>query len=313
MPKVNLIDGNSIGFAAQNTTPLTTGDGSQTQAIFGFLRTLRASMNKFPEHKPVVLWDGKAQWRYDLYPGYKDRSGKSSKIDESRGQYQRQRPLIGKGLKHLGVTQVISMGAEADDLAFNLCERYESAGYQIVLTTGDKDWMQLINSNIIWYEHRSDKQRIVTEYNFFDETGYATTAGFIEGKALQGDSSDTIKGVGGIGEAGARNLIAEFGSVAALIAGIKRGEIILKKKALKDLVANAIPNRKGYDTPMLDAFNRNLKLMDLKRGPTIKIDDISVSRGIFDRDAFRDFCDNLFFRSIVADFDTWVKPFEEQQ
>lgn len=309
-----LLDANSIGFAAQNGTKLTVGE-RQVQAIFGFLRSLRGAVQKFPNYKPIVLWDGKAKWRFDLFPGYKDRTGKDSKMDAMRESYQEQRPDIARALKYLGVTQAIVLDAEADDLAAQMSMRYSKMGSQVLLVTGDKDWMQLIDENVRWYEHRQERSRIVSMHNFFDETGCKTPSIFVQNKALMGDSSDTIPGVGGIGEKGAAEFLAEFGSVDNFFRLADAGELPKKLSVVRKRFANnerPLKSKKyGEMPPMRDAYYRNLKLMDLKQAPEIKPSDMRVTKGSLDVEAFAQFCEEMFFRSILSDINNWVEPFKE--
>ena len=68
--RISLIDGNSVGHAAHRATKLRSGD-METQAVFGMLRSIRDMKVERPNFEPIVLWDGRAQWRFDLHPEYK--------------------------------------------------------------------------------------------------------------------------------------------------------------------------------------------------------------------------------------------------
>jgi len=311
MKQVLLIDGNSIGFAAQNGTKLTAGD-RQTQAIYGFLRSLRGAVRKFPGYTPIVLWDGKAQFRFDLFPGYKDRSGKNEKMDEMREAYKEQRPDIGKAVNLLGVTQAIASNLEADDLAAIYSKKISEVGGRVVLVTGDKDWMQLVGPSVVWYEHRQERERIVTEAELMDETGFPTPSAFIEGKALMGDTSDTIPGVGGFGEKGAPVFLAEFGSVRNFLKMHSEGQIKKLTAAQERLAKNTAPKpskKYGEMAPARDAYIRNMKLVDLNWKGRPEPENLKLIRGNFDLNEFGYFCDERLFNSITSNLHEWVEPF----
>ena len=302
-----LIDGNSVGFASQAGTTLTAGE-REVQAIFGFLRTVKSLVDRHPGHTPIVLWDGRSQWRYDLYPGYKDRSGKSTKMDDMRAAYKEQVPDIMRGLSLLGITQMKSPEAEADDLAAKLSMKAAERGQHVLLITGDKDWLQLVNEFVSWQDHR--KEKTVTLATFTEETGCLTPDAFVQAKALMGDPSDTIRGVGGIGEKGAVEFLAEYGSVDEFFRRVDAEEIDPEKlkAAHRRFAYNDIAPRN--DTPMRDAYHRNLALMDLRNTPPLDMSKLKTVRSHFDEEGFADFCASHFFNSIVKNFGDWVSTFQ---
>ena len=116
-----LIDGNSIGHAANNGTPLHVGT-QQVQAIFGFVRSMRALMGVYGALTPLVLWDG-ASWRKMQFPDYKaNRDKEATKSYEIKAQaakesFKKQVPAIRKALTLLGIDQIMAANMEADDLA----------------------------------------------------------------------------------------------------------------------------------------------------------------------------------------------------
>lgn len=311
MNKVLLIDGNSIGFAAQNGTRLSVGK-REVQAIFGFIRTLHSMLIKFPNFTPIVLWDGKADWRYDLFPGYKDREGKDAKIDAMRAAYKEQRPEIARALHLLGVRQARAANMEADDLAATFSKKLAEGGKEVVLVTGDQDWIQLVNDNVSWFEHRKDSQRFVTMEDLLDVTGCMTTDAFVQCKALTGDTSDTIPGVGGIGAKGAPEFIATYGSVEeffALADSQKLGKLGKVLQAFADNESPKASTKYGEMAPMRDAYYRNMKLVNLSSEEKPKPVNHKIIRGKYDADGFRNFCEDHLFKSIIAKFDGWTTVF----
>lgn len=314
--KYLLIDGNSIGRAAHSSTKLTIG-GEEVQAIYGMLKTMQALLRSHPNTKPIVLWDGRAQWRFDLFPLYKgNRSDSAEKIAESTN-YHNQRPLIVKALNYLGVTQITDFSAEADDLAGYFSRKLDINGNKITLITGDKDWQQLITKNVEWLDHRSDAK--VNINNFTAVTGFTNPNQFVEAKCFTGDVSDNIPGIGGIGEKGAKDFFNAFDSVDQFLSSIKLGDTNKFVKGLKGsllkFATNDTPKESakfGKMLPMQDAFKRNLKLMKLSDyKPNKSRMQVRGGKVCYSESGFKEFCEDHLFRSILIQFDTWILPFKK--
>jgi len=317
MSGVMLMDMNGIGHANNAASKLTVGD-YQVQAIFGSLNSIRELKLKNANLKPIGLWDGRAQWRYDLYPEYKgkrklDPNAKPKpyqvKAEEQRQAYRLQRDDIVHGLELLGVTQVIPKHDEADDLAGFLSRRYSSAGKEVLLVARDHDWLQLVNKNTSWFNPVDDVT--VNHASFCEYTGYETSLQFVQEKALIGDSSDCIKGVAGIGEKAAQLILNHYGSVEALHLAAKDGdweppikELSRYRKKINEFVGQE-------KTEQLDIFKRNMKLMNL-----LEIDkpkNIVVKKEPIDVDGFIEFCHELNFKSIINKKEQWLEPFMETE
>ena len=112
-----LVDGSNIMHASHNSMPLTCGD-MQVQAIFGTLRSLKSLLDTTPGQKEIiVLWDGRAEFRLDLYPAYKgNRAPLDAKGIAHKEAFKRQAPFLHDALSMLGVRQMRSPLLEADDL-----------------------------------------------------------------------------------------------------------------------------------------------------------------------------------------------------
>ena len=311
-----LLDGNSIGRAANSSkTKLFSGE-QETQAIYGFLRTLHKFAKTFKHHKPIVLWDGNAQWRKDIFPDYKaNRKNLSSAQESDKKSYDSQKNLIYEAIKYLGVESLIDYSAEADDIAGFLSKRLTG---KIVLITGDRDWQQLVNENVVWIDHRTDK--MCNSKNFKEITGFDDPMQFLEAKCLSGDTSDNIPGVGGFGGKAIKEFFENFGTVEEFISCAKNGEhIILKSGKLLPSLFTALANNetpkssKKYGTlpPMIEGYQRNLKLMKLGDDYLPKI--LKSKDNFFDREKFKEFCENLLFNSIIDQLDDWQSTFGEKQ
>ena len=213
--------------------------------------------------------------------------------------YQAQKEILHRLIGLLGIEQVHFASMEADDLAGYFTTKLRGhPKARVLMLTGDQDWLQLLAPNIHWHDPRKDVT--VTLDNLFDETGYKTPIALLEGKCLTGDTSDCIKGVGGIGEKGAPEFLAEFGSVTAFWKQVDEGKLKPAKKALQGL---ASPTGRAL-------FKRNLALMQLLRAPTPAPADQIVYPSGYNREAFLAECQNLNFLSITARIDAFLAPFE---
>lgn len=299
MTKLRLVDGNSVGRAAHAGVKLKAGR-IETQAIFNTIKGARNWLMSAPQHTPLVLWDGHAQWRYDLFPDYKSKRDDTPEKLKDRASYNEQKPHIIRALSALGIRQIMSKPDEADDLAgyFVSATKKKDPNAEIILTTGDEDWVQLLRKGVTWEDHRDAMKRINLD-NLFEKTGYRTPYLFLEGKCLQGDNSDKIPGVGGLGAKRAPEFIAEFGSVREFWAAVDSGKFVPRLKVHKDFASHA-----GRA-----AFARNLRMMQLIKPQPLQPSLITKYPAKFDRDEFLDICGEFAFLSILRDVDTFIRPF----
>ncbi len=306
--KLMIIDGNSIGFAAQDMKKLFVGE-QQTQAVFGFVRSTKALLEKFPAYKPFVLWDGRAQWRFDLFSMYKGNRNVDPERVKEKEAYKTQRPFIEDAMQHLGVNQFTVKNAEADDMA-GYFSRELCSVYDILLVSGDKDWCQLVNESVSWYDPRFDRHCNVE--NFAEFTGYPTVDAFVQGKALTGDGSDNIPGVGGIGEKGAPDFLMDHGSVEGFFRKADEKALPKMGKVMTRFAENGTPppsKKYGELAPMRDAFYRNMKLMDLRDASKPEREFLVKRNGKLNLEAFRSLAEELMFRSVTRQFNSFTRPF----
>lgn len=293
-----VIDGNNVGYSANHATKLSVG-GVETQAVYGSLKTISQLRRRFAGSNCLVLWDGRAQWRYDLFPEYKSNRESTGKKKEDRESYKQQRPVIVEALRYLGVKQVTDFNSEADDLAAYFSKALTtSPDNRVILVTGDEDWLQLVTSQVDWFDFKKEEHVRINRFSKY--TGYVTPDAFVQGKALQGDSSDTIKGVGGIGEKGAAELMAKYGSVRGFLS-TPWTDIEKEGKKLRDFWGSE---------PAKQILARNLTLMDLNAATSrISFANKEVISVPPDFEAFRDLCERLAFRSILNHFDEFITSF----
>ena len=210
--KLLVVDGNSIlNRAFYGIRLLTTKDGQFTNAIYGFLTMLLKIQEDVTPDAVAIAFDLKAPtFRHKAYDGYK--SNRKGMPEELHQQLQPLKDL----LTLLGYSIITKEGYEADDILGTLSHTCKVNGDECVLATGDRDSLQLINdkvtvrlastkggkANAILY----DEKKIMEDYG-------VTPRQLIEIKAIQGDSSDCIPGVPGIGPKGAGDLIQRFNNL----------------------------------------------------------------------------------------------------
>jgi DNA polymerase-1 len=305
MPATILVDGNAIANHYHHATKLTVGS-FETQAIFGFVKIMRDIAFSYPVHDLIVLWDGEASFRLDLLPTYKaSRKAAEASDPETaarRGAYRAQVPYITKAMQVLGVRQMKCRTLEADDLGGYLATRLSGAKQNVLLVTGDTDWLQLVNEHCSWLDPRGQNGKRVTLGNFLEQTGFHTPREYMQGKCLIGDSTDDIPPVGGIGAKGAPLFMAQFKSVEEFWRRCDSGEFVPTKKALVSLW-------KGEGRAN---FERNVKLISLLDVPKPAPETLSIDNGSYNEDAFRAICERLVFASLLKDFDNFVSPFQKQ-
>jgi DNA polymerase I len=298
-PQLLVIDGNNIARVNHNTTKLHSG-GMETQAVFGFLRSLRTTMESFPENgRVVVLWDGRAQWRYDIFPEYKANRVKTDPKDIADNEaFLKQVPLIKALLNTLGITQIHAPNREADDIAGYLVPKAAMQGVKVKMITGDEDWLQLVHPNVTWFAPVT--KRMVGHTEFFEATGFYTPRSFVEGKALQGDGSDNIAGIPDMGPKTSAVFLAKWKTVQAFFDAVDAGTYTpatrKSKTAKKPHPEELLAAPEGRAT-----FVRNMKLIDMMQVPACAPGDIVTTPGKVDVEKFRTLCSRLGFASILRD------------
>ncbi len=230
MPTLFLIDGSSQMYRAYHAIRGLTGpDGRSTNAVYGFVAMLRKLL---ADHEPDAIaaaFDLAGRtFRDDLAEDYKaNRAPMPPDLAE-------QVPLIHEACAALGVPVLTSEGFEADDVIGTLALKAAAEGSDVAIVTGDKDFFQLVGGRIRVFNPRD-------EGTWYDPAGVVEKFGVAPDKvidvlALMGDAVDNVKGVPGIGDKGARDLIAQFGSLDALLEGAAS---VQQKRYREALLANA--------------------------------------------------------------------------
>ena len=240
MKKIVLIDGNSIlnraFYGIMGNKMLTTPDGKYTNAVYGFLAILFKVLEDIEPEYLMVTFDLKAPTaRHKLYDGYKaTRKGMPNELAE-------QMPILKDILKSMNITVIEKEGYEADDVLGTIAKRAEKKSFDVTIVSGDRDTFQLTSSRVkVRIPHTKVGK---TETEIFDREAVLKKYGvtpkqLIEVKGLQGDTSDNIPGVPGIGEKTALELVKKYKTIDGIYEAIEKGEDDLKPKAKERLLEN---------------------------------------------------------------------------
>ena len=217
--KLMVLDGNSlINRAYHGVRPLSTSQGLQTNAIFGFLTTLqRLTDEEKPDALCVTFDRREPTFRHKADEAYK---AKRKPMDEELAM---QFPPLKDVLDAMAIPRYELAGYEADDLIGTISRRCEADGWDCVIVTGDKDSLQLITDHtrvkLATGMPGRESYKDMTPESFREAYGFDPIH-MIDLKALMGDASDNISGVPGIGEKTAMTLIQTYGSIDAVYAHI---------------------------------------------------------------------------------------------
>jgi len=190
---------------------LNAPDGLPTNAIYGFLSTMKMLLDEINPQYLCVCFDVHAPtFRHDQFDAYK---AQRKTMPED---LQKQMPIIKETLDAMGIARCEMAGFEADDLIGTITKKCEQQGIFCDIITGDKDSFQLVTekTHVKHIKTRAGKTERI-EYDiarFTEEYGFEPIK-IIDLKALMGDASDNIPGVAGIGEKTALDLVTRFGSI----------------------------------------------------------------------------------------------------
>ena len=227
MSTLLMIDGNSMANRAFYGVPhLTNAKGVPTNAVYGFLNTLQAAIERFKPDALFVAFDiSKKVFRHERYADYKGtRTGMPEDLLV-------QMPLIKEALGYMNIETFGLEGYEADDIIGTMSAHQTALGGESIILSGDRDLFQLVGEHVTvcFPQSKGQEMEIVTP-EYLAEHYALTPELVIEMKGLMGDKSDNIPGVAGVGEKTAKKLLADYGTVENLYAHLED----LKGKKLYD-------------------------------------------------------------------------------
>ncbi|UFS60318.1 DNA polymerase I [Subtercola endophyticus] len=301
-PTLLIIDGHSLAFRAFYALPVDsfqTRDGQHTNAIHGFLSMLLLLLkNEKPTHLAVAFDMSRQSFRTREYPEYKGTR------HETPPEFSGQVPLLKDALKAMNIETLEKEDFEADDILATLARQGTEQGYRVLVVSGDRDAIQLVNDNVtLLYPSRQG----VTELTRYDRNKVFERYGiephqYPEVAALVGETSDNLPGIPKVGEKTAVKWLNQFGSLDEIL---RRSDEIGGKvgESLREFQENAVRNRK---------LNRLLTDVELPLGPADfgkrPIDEQAV-RDLFARLEFRTLLERVFKLEGVGDDGTGSSAF----
>ncbi|HEU4684794.1 MAG TPA: DNA polymerase I, partial [Nitrospira sp.] len=209
-PTLYLIDGSAYIYRAFFALPpLNNSKGFQTNAVYGFTTTLTKILR---EHKPdgvAVAFDEKGPTqRHEEFREYK-----AQRPPMPEGM-QLQVPYIHRLVEAFAIPVIKKAGYEADDLIGTIARQAETAGYDVVIVTSDKDMFQLLTPHTRIFD--PVKNKWIGEAECRERFG-VEPARVVDVMGLMGDSIDNIPGVKGIGEKTATKLVVQFGTIEDIL------------------------------------------------------------------------------------------------
>jgi DNA polymerase-1 len=261
--KLMALDGNSlINRSFYGIRPLSTRDGLCTNAIYGFLTTLsRLTEEEQPDALCVTFDRREPTFRHKADAAYK---AQRKPMPEELAM---QVPVLKQVLNAMNIPRYELVGYEADDLLGTISCKCESAGWECVIVTGDKDSLQLITDHtkikLVTTRMGQTTTKDMTPATFQAAYGFAPPQ-MVDLKALMGDASDNITGVPGVGEKTAMALVQRYGPIDTLYARLP--DIDAKPGVIKKLQEGQDNAQKSHylatiitDVPMDFAPEENLR------------------------------------------------------
>lgn len=276
-----LIDGNSQMYRAYHAIRELTGpDGRSTNAVYGFVAMLRKLVaDQRPELIACAFDLAGPTFRSALAADYK--ANRPAMPDDLVEQI----PYVHRSCEALGVPILSCVGFEADDVIGTVTERAIHEGYHVVIVTGDKDMFQLVHDGVRVFNPRD-------EGTWYDEVAVKEKFGVpphqvVDVLALTGDAVDNIKGVPGVGEKGARELMTTFGSLDALL---ERAGEVPQKRYREALLAHA------------DLAKQSRELARIRRDAPVTFEVEAFRYQGPNRQACFELFGELGFRSLLSEF-----------
>ncbi len=237
--KLYLVDGTALMYRAYFAfinNPLINSKGENTSASYGVVNTLTSMIREFsPEYCSVAFDTRQPTFRHEMYDQYK--ATRQKMPDDLADQVHR----VKEAVDALGFHQIEIEGFEADDIIGTLAVQGAENGFEVIMVTGDKDFMQLVRPGISMFIPM--KNEIIDAKGVEEKFGVPPDR-IIDFLALMGDSSDNVPGVPKVGKKTAAELIMEFGNLDSIIertADISKPSV---KKAIEENREQALLSRR---------------------------------------------------------------------
>ncbi len=281
-PLLLLVDGHALAFVAYNALrePMTVrSTGEPVGAVYGFANSLLKTISDFrPTHCMVAFDPPGPTFRHESYPDYK--AHRPPTPPDLHLQVERIRQLVGAS----GLPMPELAGYEADDVLGTLSLRAEEAGVDTLILTVDTDALQLVSPRTRVYVSTAFNRKVYdvdAVRKRYDGLGPEVV---VDIKGLEGDKSDNIPGVAGVGRKTAIRLLTEFGTIEGIYERIDEVE----PKGLRERMRAAEPEAR-----------ESKRLVTIVRDVPVELDLESADLSSYDRAAVAQVMRELEFRSII--------------
>lgn len=285
-PTLLVIDGHSLAFRAFYALPVDSfvnREGQHTNAIHGFIAMfINLLQQQKPTHLAVAFDISRYSFRTREYPEYKGTR------NETPSEFAGQVPLLEEALHAMNVTTIAKEDYEADDILATLARRGVEEGYRVLLVSGDRDTIQLVNEDVtLLYPN----VRGVSELKVYDRAAVIERYGiephqYPEIAALVGETSDNLIGIDKVGEKTAVKWVQQYGTVDNIVAHADEITGVVGQK-LREQKENALRNRRL--NKLLDDVELPISLAELERKPLNE----NALRDIFARLQFKTLLERL--------------------
>ncbi len=279
-------------FYAFNRTSLSTKDGVPTGAVYGSALFINKVISEEKPDYLICVTDAPGDtFRHELYKDYK--AHRDAMPDDLKGQL----PFFFELLTAFGCPPISLKGFEADDIIGTIAKQFSSADLETYIVSGDKDFMQLVSSDIKMFVPKKNEESVIVGIAEVADKFHCPPERVIDCLALIGDTADNVPGVPGIGEVTAAKLIEEYGSLEGIYENI---ESIKAKKQKETLLANK-------DSAFL---SRRLVTIDTSVPLDFKLDNFVCKDNATTSDSLLSFYKKLEFKSLVkkVESETNKKP-----
>ncbi|MGY1603773.1 DNA polymerase I [Geodermatophilus sp. SYSU D00815] len=278
-PRLLLLDGHSLAYRAFFALPVenfSTTTGQPTNAVYGFTSMLiNVLRDEQPTHVAVAFDVGRKTFRSEIYAEYK--ANRSESPTDFRGQVS----LIQEVLAALRIPVITAEGFEADDVIATLTVQAVEQGMDVLICTGDRDALQLVNEHVtVLYPRKgvSDLTRFTPQEV---EAKYGLSpAQYPDFAALRGDPSDNLPSIPSVGEKTAAKWVREYGSL---------DELVDRVDTVKGKVGDALRAH-------LSSVLQNRRLTELDRQVPLELGPGDLAAQAWDRNEVHTLFDNLQFR-----------------
>ncbi|MBE5888469.1 MAG: flap endonuclease [Lachnospiraceae bacterium] len=231
--KLLIVDGHNLLFQMFFGMPnrIINKDGKAIQGVIGFVGALNKIIKQVQPTHVVVLFDGEYEnSRTELLPEYKGNREDYSLVEEEENPFS-QLPDVYRALDYMGIKYCETEDVEADDVIASYVLTYGKELLDIVISSWDSDFFQLISENVKILRYRG-KCTTICDVAYLKEKFDIAPEVYADFKSIVGDNADNIKGAKGIGPKTASALLKQFGSLGEIL---KRTAEIEKKKVRESI------------------------------------------------------------------------------